>query len=92
MAKIELFFYGALAQITKEKRVEVNGSTLNDVINRLTTKYGEQLKQRIYDEKGQLRRFINVYINGKDIRYLDRLNTKLKDGDKISVLPAAGGG
>jgi len=92
MGKAKITFYGALAKITKEKTVEVNCSTLKDVINELTAKYGEQFKNKIYDEKGKIRRFINIYVNGKDIRFLNHLNTELKDGDDISIIPAVGGG
>lgn len=92
MGRVGVTFYGALAKITGEKSVEVSGSILEEVINALSAKYGEQFDDRIYDQKGKLRRFVNVYVNGRDIRFLDHLNTQLNEGDKVSVVPAVGGG
>lgn len=92
MGRVKITFYGALVRITGEKTVKINCSTLRDAIDALTARYGVQFKNRILDEKGKLRRFINIYINGKDIRFLNHIDTRLKDGDKVSVIPAVGGG
>lgn len=92
MGRVIVTFYGALAKVTGEKSVEVSGSILEEVINALSAKYGEQFDDRIYDQKGKLRRFVNVYVNGRDIRFLDHLNTQLNEGDKVSIVPAVGGG
>lgn len=92
MAKVDITFYGALARIANEKTVEVDGSALKDVIEALAAKYGKPFIDRIYDEKGKIRRFINIYVNGKDIRFLNRLDTEMKEGDKVSIIPAVGGG
>lgn len=92
MGKVRITFYGALAKITREKTVEVNGSTLKAIINTLTEKYGEQFSNKIYDKRGKLRRFVNIYVNGKDVRFLGHLNTELNDGDEVSIIPAVGGG
>ena len=50
------------------------------------------IKERIMDETGQLRRFVNVYVNGDDVRFIDGLGTPLKDGDEVSIVPAVAGG
>lgn len=92
MAKVDISFYGALATITKERTVEADGLSLKDIVEVLAAKYGEKFTDRLYDEKGKIRRFINIYINGKDIRFLNRLDTQLKERDKISIIPAVGGG
>jgi len=92
MQKVRITLYGTLAKITGEKTVEVNGSTLKEAISQLTVKYGEQFGNKIYDEKGNLRRFVNIYVNSKDIRFLNHLNTELNDEDKVSIIPAVGGG
>jgi len=92
MGHVKITFYGALAKITGEKTTKVEASTLKEVTNTLIVKYGEKFKSRLYDEKGKLRRFINIYVNGKDIRFLNHLETRLNDGDKISIIPAVGGG
>jgi molybdopterin synthase sulfur carrier subunit len=50
------------------------------------------IKERICDESGKIRRFVNVYVNGDDIRFLQNLETALKEGDNISIVPAIAGG
>jgi molybdopterin synthase sulfur carrier subunit len=50
------------------------------------------LKDRLLDEAGELRRFVNIYVNGDDVRFLDGLGTPLKDGDEVSIVPAVAGG
>jgi len=50
------------------------------------------IKERICDETGKVRRFVNVYVNGDDIRFLQNLETSLKEGDNISIVPAIAGG
>ncbi len=92
MGKAKITFYGALAGVTSEKTTTVEVSTIGEAITLLSTRYGEQFQNRIYDERGNLRRFINIYINGKDIRFLKHLKAELKDGDEVSIIPAVGGG
>jgi molybdopterin synthase sulfur carrier subunit len=55
-------------------------------------KHHPGLRERLLDPKGELRRFVNIYVNGDDIRFLDQLNSKVKDGDDISIVPAIAGG
>jgi molybdopterin synthase sulfur carrier subunit len=50
------------------------------------------LKQRLYDEQGELRRFVNIYVNEEDIRFLKGKETALKEGDEVSIVPAIAGG
>jgi molybdopterin synthase sulfur carrier subunit len=50
------------------------------------------LKERLCDESGELRRFVNIYVNGEDVRFLDGLATHLKENDEISIVPAVAGG
>jgi len=92
LGKIWVAFYGVLARTTGEKTLEVNGSTVKEVLSLLTARYGEQFENKIYDESGKLRRFVNIYVNGKDIRFLGQLDSELDDGDEISIIPAVGGG
>lgn len=92
MGKVRITFYGALAKITREKTTDLEASTLKEAINVLTRKYGEHFKNSIYDEKEKLRRFVNIYVNGKDIRFLNHFDTELNDEDKVSIIPAVGGG
>ena len=88
---IEVRIPTILRPYTKDqKTVEAEGSTLSAVISDLDAKYtglGERLL-----ENGALRRFINVYINDEDVRFLGGLGAAIKDGDSITVLPAVAGG
>ena len=70
--------------------VEIGGTTVQGVLDDLGRKY-PGVSQRLFDN-GQLRRFINVYLNDEDIRYLDNLNTAVKDGDELNIIPAVAGG
>ncbi len=71
--------------------VSAEGNSILAVIENLE-KGHPGLKERLLDDSGQLRRFVNVYLNGDDIRFLDQLNSKVKDGDDISIVPAIAGG
>jgi MoaD family protein len=92
MSKVKVKFYGALARTTGDKEVEVESSTLGQMLNQLAVKYGESFKEKIYDKKGNPKRFVNIYVNGKDIRFLNRLDTTIKQGDTVSIMPAVTGG
>jgi MoaD family protein len=70
--------------------VEAGGATVQGVLEDLGRKY-PGISQRLFDN-GQLRRFVNVYLNDEDIRYLDNLNTAVKDGDEVNIIPAVAGG
>ena len=67
------------------------GASLKDVIEDLESRH-PGMKDRLLDEKGEIRRFVNIYVNGDDVRFLDQLNSKVKDGDDISIVPAIAGG
>ncbi len=70
--------------------VESTGSTIKDLLDNLGKKH-PGITGRIF-ENGQIRRFVNVYLNDEDIRYLDSLQTPVKDGDEVSIIPAVAGG
>ena len=71
--------------------VEVEGSTIKDVLDRLVAEFPGMTGQ-LLNEDGSLHRFVNVYVNDDDVRYLSDLATPVKDGDEVSLLPAVAGG
>ncbi|GAA2432605.1 MoaD/ThiS family protein [Streptomyces macrosporus] len=73
-----------------QKTVEGNGGTLAELIDDLETRHGG-IRERLV-EGGELRRFVNVYLNDEDVRFLDGISTKLNDGDSVTILPAVAGG
>jgi sulfur-carrier protein len=74
-----------------ESEVQVAGSTLNDVVTELEQKH-PGFKERILDESGTVRRFVNVYVNDEDVRFLDGLSTSVSEGATVSIIPAVAGG
>jgi len=70
---------------------QVDGGTVGEVLDDLYAQHAE-LRERIADDGGGLRRFVNVYLGGEDIRFLDGLETAVKDGDELTILPAVAGG
>jgi molybdopterin synthase sulfur carrier subunit len=71
--------------------VSCEGKTIADLLGDLDLRH-PGLKARLYDESGQLRRFINIYLNDEDIRFLQGTDTTVKDGDEVSIVPAIAGG
>ncbi|MFT3922589.1 MAG: MoaD/ThiS family protein [Myxococcales bacterium] len=71
--------------------VTIEGGNVGEVIENLEKKH-PGIKERLCDEKGNVRRFVNVYANEEDIRFLDNLATTLKEGDSVSIVPAIAGG
>ncbi len=72
-------------------QTEVEGATVQEVLDGLFDRYGE-LRARIADDDGSLRRFVNIYLAGEDIRFLDGVETAVADGAEITILPAVAGG
>ncbi|MFI9027390.1 MoaD/ThiS family protein [Streptomyces sp. NPDC053560] len=73
-----------------QKAVEGSGDTLGELFDDLETRHAG-IKERLVDG-GQLRRFVNVYLNDEDVRFLDGITTKVADGDSVTILPAVAGG
>ena len=81
-----------LRQYTEKKdSVVVEGQTVEEVLRNLTGRYGD-LQKHLYGEDGKLRRFVNIYRNDEDIRYLDREKTPVKESDVLSIVPSIAGG
>ena len=71
--------------------VEVEGGTVREIFDHVENSHGG-LKEKIFDDAGEIRRFINVFVNGEDVRHAEGLDTPVKDGDEVSVVPAIAGG
>ncbi len=81
-----------LKKLTGEQDIiKAKGRTVGEVIQWLTETY-PGLKERLRNEQGEVRRFINIYVNNEDIRFIQNLETPLKDGDQLSIIPAIAGG
>ena len=74
-----------------QAEVETQGANIAEIINGLEKSF-PGIKGRLCDETGKVRRFVNIYVNDEDIRFLDKENTRVKTGDEISIIPAIAGG
>jgi MoaD family protein len=75
----------------KQASVEVQAETVGEALSGLTSKFGD-LKKHLFTEEGKLRSFVNVYVNDEDIRYLQKDQTQVREGDIISIVPSIAGG
>ncbi|GIW05760.1 MAG: hypothetical protein KatS3mg060_0565 [Dehalococcoidia bacterium] len=83
---------GPLESVTGGKRViEADGATVSEVLERLGEDY-PGLRERVVAENGEIHRFVNVYLNDEDIRFIGGIETPVKDGDTLAILPALAGG
>jgi sulfur-carrier protein len=81
-----------LRPLTKgQGEVEAKAASIAEMIGSLDAAY-PGLKDRLCDDKGELRRFVNIYVNEEDIRFLKGKDTSLQDGDEVSIVPAIAGG
>lgn len=82
----------ALRKLSEGKDVvEVEGANVGEVITNLRSSY-PALAEQLVDESGKVRRFVNIFANDEDIRFLEELETELADGDEVSIVPAIAGG
>ena len=75
----------------KQDVVEAEGSTVGELLANMTNQYSE-LQKHLYGEDGKLRSFVNIYVNDDDIRYAEGMNSAVKDGDSIQIVPSVAGG
>lgn len=81
-----------LRKLTNDlETVSAAGGTVGELLDNLDQAY-PGLKDRVCDEQGNVRRFVNIYVNGEDIRFLEEKTTPVKDSDEISIVPAIAGG
>jgi len=71
--------------------VELQSGTVATLLSELSTKFNG-IDKRLFKQPGELNRFVNIYVNDEDIRFLDNLSTPVKDGDDVSIVPAIAGG
>ncbi len=82
----------ALQKFTSDRAtIDCEGNSITELLDALETAC-PGVKARLCDESGQLRRFLNLYVNDEDIRFLNGASTPLKDGDQVSIVPAVAGG
>ena len=79
------------AYTDKLEAIELEGNTVAELLTNLAERY-EPLKKHLFNDEGKLRNFVNVYVNDEDIRFLENLETAVKGGDEISIVPAIAGG
>jgi MoaD family protein len=91
MAKI--LFSSTIKNITNgDSEREISASTVKEALETLAEIYGEKFRKGVFGSSDKLKRFINIYVNNKDIRFLNGLETKISENDEILILPAVSGG
>lgn len=81
-----------LRSLTGDKpEVEAQGGTISEIVDNLEARY-PGLKERLVDDSGKLRRFVNIYVNDEDVRFLNGIGTEVPDGARLSIIPAVAGG
>ena len=88
---VEVRVTSVLEKVTGAKTVEGEGRTVGEVLEQMNSQY-PGFKEQITQADGSLHRFVNIYINDEDIRYMQSLETPVKEGDVVSILPALAGG
>jgi molybdopterin synthase sulfur carrier subunit len=92
LSTVNVSISGTLADIAGTRKITVEASILSHALETITSKFGDEFRTRLFDKKGKPRRFINIYVNGRDYRYLKKLDTPLSGNDDISIIPAVSGG
>ncbi len=92
MASVTVLLYGNLASVAGVTSTSVEAATVSGALDALSAQYGEGFREKLYDQDGNPRRFINIYVNGRDFRFLEKLSTELSSNDEVSLIPAVSGG
>ena len=88
---VEVRVTSVLQRVIGSKSVETEGNTIAEVLERINAQY-PGFREQITMEDGSLHRFVNIYVNDEDIRFMQQLNTPVEPGDVVSILPALAGG
>ena len=90
---VKVIFPSIMTKVTNgEREVTVSASTLLEALKQLSIRYGDAFKDTIFDSSGTPNRFLNFYINGKNVRFINNLNTPISETDELIILPSATGG
>lgn len=89
---VTVLLYGNLASVAGANTTTVEAATVSQALQALASRYGEQFHEKLYDTSGKPRRFINIYVNGRDYRFLKKTETELSPEDEVSLIPAVSGG
>jgi len=93
LGQITVKLYGAAVEAAKRRaETKVEASNVHELLRRLGEDFGDSFKKKIIDSDGGPQSFVNVYVNNTDIRHLNNVETELKDGDEVLILPAVAGG
>jgi len=92
MAKVEFTVPSVLNKGQGEKKLPLEAADLQDAFNKVSERMGDDFKRRVFDHNGKPRSLINIYVNGKNMRFSGGMTTALKDGDNVYILPAVAGG
>jgi molybdopterin synthase sulfur carrier subunit len=92
MSGVRVRIPAPLRSVTEgESELSVDGGNVGQVLTALESRF-PQMRQRLRDDEGSLRRFVNLYLNGEDVRFLKGLDTDVKAGDEVAIIPAVAGG
>ena len=93
MTRVVVKLFTSLREIAGTKETAVEGENVRQILDELVRTYGDRFYNAIFDEKtGKIRRYYSVLVNGRNVYLLDGLDTKLSEGDTISIFPPVGGG
>ncbi len=93
MGLVHVMFFGAVIEAARrQSETQVSASTVRELFAKLSNDYGGPFKEKLLDSADAPQPFVNVYVNNTDIRHLKELETPLKDGDEVLILPAVAGG
>src|SRR5215210_1397242 len=92
LAKVEFVVPSVLNKGQGEKKISIQASDMQDAFTKVSEQLGDDFRRRVFDHNGKPRSLINIYINGKNVRFSGVMSAQLKDGDSIYVLPAVAGG
>jgi len=91
-SRVILELYSVVCQKVGEKKIEYEADTVEDVIEKFLAEYAAKIDDSILNESGDFKEWIQILLNGRGIKFLDGLQTKLKENDVIALIPMLGGG